>query len=250
MESTAVLKPFGPQQDLFTTSFPDLMFTDEEFDEVEGEEVENESAIVLVNGDEDNEDDNSTKYSCFSMDNMIGDLMSTNLSLGVTASTEDVVNSSVQPFSNEFLVIDNDSALENQADSENKQQQKQRQQSQLQQRQRRHSFSRRQRQQQQLRQQQKQRKRRRSWTIVKPKIYRHSSLKSSKSLNCGVLPIIQQKQCRQSIDQSQQSQLKPQWQRQKERFLPADRIGYDEEEPVVSTSSMLLDHQVSTLSGK
>jgi len=101
------------------------------------------------------------------------------------------------------------------------------QQQQRQSRQRRQSISRRQRQQQQLRQQQQQRRRRRSWTVVKPKIHRHSSLKNAKSPTRGITPVVHHHHHHQ--------------QHQQRLRLQQDLI--DEEVPLVSTSSLPLDHQ-------
>merc|ERR1719383_1459052 len=108
-----------------------------------------------------------------------------------------------------------------------KQQLQQQQQQQQLQRQRRQSLSRR------------QRRRRRSWTVVKPKIHRHSTLKNAKSPTRGLAISFQQQQ--QQNAHSQPRRLKSQ------RVVEFDD-GWEEEngckdEPVVSTSALPLDHQ-------
>ena len=112
------------------------------------------------------------------------------------------------------------------------QQRKQQLQQQQQQRQRRQSLSRR------------QRRRRRSFTVAKPKIHRHSSLKNAKSPTRGLSAItFQQQQQQQQFLQQPKQPIKLRGQRM---------VDFEEErggrkEPVVSTSALPLDHLVGFL---
>lgn len=192
---------------------------------------------------------------------------STDLITGMTTSSEDGVNCFMQSLDVDELLrvvagggggsgqaedsmvedlVDDDEDLDQQHPQPPKQllHQQQQQQQHLS-RQRRQSFSRRQRQQQQLRQQQ-QRRRRRSWTVIKPKIYRHASLKNAKSPTRGIAHQQPNRQLTKQQVQHQKQQLqhqKQQLQLQKQQILENDFHDDFDEEPVVSTSSMPLDHQ-------